>query len=179
MKRLSQKLVNLLGKKKLKISFAESCTGGLLSSTITSIGGSSKVFTLGLVTYSNQSKINTLKVPKKIIIKHGAVSYETCLSMVKNLDNKDPKEVVIDEFIGQSIPICLYEIAHEGTKEPSQILTSYFIMFILFRIFDIVKPYPVSYYDKNFKNSFGVIMDDVCAGLYVVAILVLYMVITS
>jgi len=85
-KRLSQKLVNLLGKKKLKISFAESCTGGLLSSTITSIGGSSKVFTLGLVTYSNQSKINTLKVPKKIIIKHGAVSYETCLSMVKNLN---------------------------------------------------------------------------------------------
>jgi len=93
---------------------------------------------------------------------------------IKNLDNKDPKEVVIDEFIGQSIPICLYEIAHEGTKEVSQVLTFYFIMFILFRIFDIVKPYPVSYYDKNFKNSFGVIMDDVCAGLYVVAFLVLY-----
>ena len=98
---------------------------------------------------------------------------------IKNLDNKDPKEVVIDEFIGQSIPICLYEIAHEGTKELSQVLTFYFIMFILFRIFDIVKPYPVSYYDKNFKNSFGVIMDDVCAGLYVVAFLVLYMVITT
>ena len=98
---------------------------------------------------------------------------------IKNLDNKDPKEVVIDEFIGQSIPICLYEIAHEGTKEMNQVLTLYFIMFILFRIFDIVKPYPVSYYDKNFKNSFGVIMDDVCAGLYVVAVLVSYMVITS
>ncbi len=98
---------------------------------------------------------------------------------IRELDNKDPKEVVIDEFIGQSIPICLYEIAHEGTKEISQILTFYFIMFILFRIFDISKPYPVSYYDKNFKNSFGVIMDDVCAGLYVVAVLVLYMVITS
>ena len=98
---------------------------------------------------------------------------------IKNLDNKDPKEVVIDEFIGQSIPICLYEIAHEGTKEMNQVLTFYFIMFILFRIFDIVKPYPVSYYDKNFKNSFGVIMDDVCAGLYVVAVLVSYMVITS
>ena len=98
---------------------------------------------------------------------------------IKALDNKDPNEVVIDEFIGQSIPICLYEIAHEGTKETSQVLTFYFIMFILFRIFDIVKPYPVSYYDKNFKNSFGVIMDDVCAGLYVVAVLVLYMVITS
>ena len=98
---------------------------------------------------------------------------------IKALDNKDPNEVVIDEFIGQSIPICLYEIAHEGTKETSQVLTFYFIMFILFRIFDIVKPYPVSYYDKNFKNSFGVVMDDVCAGLYVVAVLVLYMVITS
>jgi len=98
---------------------------------------------------------------------------------IKDFDNKDPKEVVIDEFIGQSIPICLYEIAHEGTKEINQVLTFYFIMFILFRIFDIVKPYPVSYYDKNFKNSFGVIMDDVCAGLYVVAVLVLYMVITS
>ena len=98
---------------------------------------------------------------------------------IKDLDNKDPKEVVVDEFIGQSIPICLYEIAHEGTKETYQVLTYYFIMFILFRIFDITKPFPVSYYDKNFKNSFGVIMDDVCAGLYVVSVLVLYMVITT
>ncbi len=98
---------------------------------------------------------------------------------IKNFDNKDPKEVVIDEFIGQSIPICLYEIAHEGYKENSQVLTFYFIMFILFRIFDITKPYPVNYYDKKFKNSFGVIMDDVCAGLYVVAVLVFYMVIIS
>ena len=95
---------------------------------------------------------------------------------IKDLTNKDPKEVVIDEFIGQSIPICLYEVAHDIPKETDQVLTSYFIMFILFRIFDVVKPYPVSYYDKNFKNSFGVIMDDVCAGLYVVAVLVLYMV---
>ena len=86
MKKLSQKIVRMLRKRKLKISFAESCTGGLLSSTITSISGSSKVFNLGLVTYSNQSKINTLKVPKKTIRKYGAVSYETCLSMVKNLN---------------------------------------------------------------------------------------------
>ena len=98
---------------------------------------------------------------------------------IKDLDNKDPKEVVIDEFIGQSIPICLYEIAHVGTKETSQVLTSYFIMFILFRIFDIAKPYPVSYYDKNFKNSFGVIMDDICAGFYVVLTLVCFMIIKS
>ena len=96
---------------------------------------------------------------------------------IKNLDNKDPKEVVIDEFIGQSIPICLYEIAHEGAKGTNEVLTYYFVMFILFRIFDITKPFPASYYEKNFKNSIGVIMDDVCAGLYVVAILVLYMVI--
>ena len=85
MKKLSQKVVKLLTKKKLKISFAESCTGGLLSSSITSISGSSKIFTLGLVTYSNQSKISILKDPKSIIRKNGAVSYEACLSMVKNL----------------------------------------------------------------------------------------------
>ena len=98
---------------------------------------------------------------------------------IKNLDDKDPKEIVVDEFIGQSIPICLYEIAHDTTKETNEILIFYFIMFILFRIFDIAKPYPVNYYDKNFKNSFGVIMDDVCAGLYVVAVLVLYMVLNT
>tara|TARA_B100001996_G_C18474482_1_gene521307 strand:- start:138 stop:632 length:495 start_codon:yes stop_codon:yes gene_type:complete len=97
---------------------------------------------------------------------------------IKNLVNKDPKEVVIDEFIGQSIPICLYEIAHNETSNQTRVITFYFIMFFLFRIFDIIKPYPVSYYDKNFKNSFGVIMDDVCAGLYVVVILVFYMIVT-
>jgi len=86
MKKLSQIVVKILRKKRLKISFAESCTGGLLSSTITSISGSSKVFTMGLVTYSNQSKINLLKVQKNIIRKHGSVSYEACLAMVKNLN---------------------------------------------------------------------------------------------
>ena len=85
MKELSKKVINLLRKKKLKISFAESCTGGMLASSITAIRGSSKIFTLGLITYSNQSKINILKVRRNIIIKYGAVSYETCLSMVKNL----------------------------------------------------------------------------------------------
>ena len=107
------------------------------------------------------------------------ISLYTVNIFIKNLDDKDPKEVVIDEFIGQSIPICLYEIAHDTSKEINEILTFYFIMFVLFRIFDIAKPYPVNYYDKNFKNSFGVIMDDVCAGLYVVAILVLYMVLST
>ena len=86
MKNKASKLIKILTKKKLNISFAESCTGGLLSSTITSISGSSKVFAIGLLTYSNQSKISVLKVPKNTIIKYGAVSYETCLSMVKNLN---------------------------------------------------------------------------------------------
>ena len=81
----SKKLINLLKKKKLKISFAESCTGGLLSSIITSNAGSSKVFDLGLVTYSNQAKQKILKVPNKIIKKYGAVSVQCCLSMVNNL----------------------------------------------------------------------------------------------
>ena len=98
---------------------------------------------------------------------------------IKDLDDKDPKEIVIDEFIGQSIPICLYEIAHDTTKETNEILTFYFIMFILFRIFDIAKPYPVNYYDKNFKNSFGVIMDDVCAGFYVVLSLICFMILKN
>ena len=85
MKNLANKVVKKLIKKKLKISFAESCTGGLLSSSIISISGSSKVFNLGFITYSNKAKMSVLKVPKKIITKHGAVSKECCLSMVKNL----------------------------------------------------------------------------------------------
>jgi len=103
MKKLSQKVVKLLSKKKLKISFAESCTGGLLSSFITSISGSSKVFTHGFVTYSNQAKINILKVPKRMIMKHGAVSYETCLSMVKNL-NKISKTNISVSITGVAGP---------------------------------------------------------------------------
>ena len=85
MSNLSFKIVKLLSKKKLTISFVESCTGGLLASSITSISGSSKVFNIGLVTYSNNAKVKLLQVPKKTITKYGAVSYETCLSMVKNL----------------------------------------------------------------------------------------------
>jgi len=85
MEYLVNKLLKKLIKKKLKISFVESCTGGMLSSIITSVSGSSKVFNFSLVTYSNEAKINILKVPKKIINKYGAVSKECCLSMVKNL----------------------------------------------------------------------------------------------
>ena len=82
---LNKKIVSLLKKKKLKIAIGESCTGGMLSSAITSIDGASKVFSMGLVTYSNQAKMSILKVPKKIIQKHGAVSVQCCLSMVNNL----------------------------------------------------------------------------------------------
>ena len=85
MKKKLIKLIYLLRKKKLKLAIAESCTGGMLSSAITSVSGSSKIFTMGLVTYSNDSKISILKVPKKIIQKHGAVSVQCCLSMVNNL----------------------------------------------------------------------------------------------
>ena len=106
------------------------------------------------------------------------ISFYAVNVFIKDLTNKDPKEIVIDEFIGQSIPICLYEVAHNIPKDSEDALKFYLIMFVLFRLFDITKPFPVSYYDKNFKNSFGVIMDDVCAGLYVVLVLVLYMVIT-
>ncbi len=95
MNKLSLKVVKLLRRKKLKISFAESCTGGLLASSITSISGSSKIFNLSLITYSNQSKIDILKVPKQIITKHGAVSYETCISMVKNLSKISKSNISI------------------------------------------------------------------------------------
>ena len=85
MKLLNRNIIKKLSKKKLKISFAESCTGGLLSTAITSVSGSSKVFTLGLIAYSNQSKTKVLKVPKNIIRKYGSVSAPVCLAMVKNL----------------------------------------------------------------------------------------------
>ena len=98
---------------------------------------------------------------------------------IKDNENKDPKEVVIDEFIGQSIPIYLYEISHGTEKTSDEAIIFYVLCFILFRFFDILKPFPVSYFDKNFKNSFGVIMDDVCAGFYVVLSLICFMVFKS
>jgi len=98
---------------------------------------------------------------------------------IKDNENKDPKEVIIDEFIGQSIPIYLYEISHGIEKTPDEAIIFYCICFVLFRFFDIAKPFPVSFFDKNFKNSFGVIMDDVCAGFYVVLSLICFMVLSS
>ena len=98
---------------------------------------------------------------------------------IKDIENKDPKEVIIDEFIGQSVPIYLYEISHGTEKSSNEAIIFYSICFILFRFFDIVKPFPVSFFDRNFKNSFGVIMDDVCAGFYVVLSLICFMVLSS
>ena len=109
MSTLSLKIVKLLTKKKLTVSFAESCTGGLLASSITSISGSSKVFKMGLVTYSNNAKVKLLKVPKKTITKYGAVSYETCLSMVKNLSKISRSNI--------SISITGVAGPNGGTKE--------------------------------------------------------------
>ena len=98
---------------------------------------------------------------------------------IKNSEDKDPKEIIIDEFIGQSIPIYLYEISHGTEKSPDEALIFYGVCFILFRFFDIIKPFPVSFFDKNYKNSFGVIMDDVCAGFYVVLSLICFMILSG
>ena len=104
MKNLSKDIVKKLIKKKLRISFAESCTGGLLSYSITSVPKSSKVFSLGLITYSNQSKIKILRVPKKIIKKYGAVSKQVCLTMAKNISkiSKTNMSVSITGIAGPS-----------------------------------------------------------------------------
>ena len=106
-------------------------------------------------------------------------SFYAVSAYIKNNENKDPKEVVIDEFIGQSIPIYLYEISHGSSEDPNEAVIFYLIIFILFRFFDIKKPFPVNIFDKKFKNSFGVILDDVVAGFYVVLTLIIFMVIKS
>jgi len=106
-------------------------------------------------------------------------SFLAVATHIKDNENKDPKEVIIDEFIGQSIPIYLYEISHGTEKSADEAIIFYGACFVLFRFFDIVKPFPISYFDKNFKNSFGVIMDDVCAGFYVVLSLICFMVLSS
>jgi phosphatidylglycerophosphatase A len=106
-------------------------------------------------------------------------SFSAVAAHIKDSENKDPKEVIIDEFIGQSIPIYLYEISHGTDKSPDEAIIFYGVCFLLFRFFDIAKPFPVNFFDKNFKNSFGVIMDDVCAGFYVVISLICFMVLSS
>ena len=106
-------------------------------------------------------------------------SFQAVANYIKDSENKDPGEIIIDEFIGQSIPIYLYEISHGTEKSPDEAIIFYGICFVLFRFFDIKKPFPVSFFDKKFKNSFGVIMDDVFAGLYVVLSLICFMVLSN
>ena len=106
-------------------------------------------------------------------------SFYAVSEYIKDNKDKDPKEVVIDEFIGQSIPIYLYEISHGTIKNLQEASLFYLYIFILFRYFDIKKPFPVNFFDKKFKNCFGVILDDVVAGLYVVLTLIIFMIIKS
>ena len=106
-------------------------------------------------------------------------SFLAVANHIESIEDKDPKEIVIDEFIGQSIPIYLYEVSHGTQKSPDEAIIFYAICFVLFRFFDIRKPFPVSFFDKNYKNSFGVIMDDVFAGLYVVLSLICFMVLSN
>ena len=107
------------------------------------------------------------------------LSFSAITAHTKYNENKDPNEIIIDEFIGQSIPIYLYEISHGIKKSSDEAIIFYCICFLLFRFFDIAKPFPVSFFDKKFKNSFGVIMDDVCAGFYVVLSLICFMILSG
>jgi len=126
---------------------------------------------------------HTLNISSDLILSGWIIifiySFYAVSTHTKNNENKDPGEIIIDEFLGQSIPIYLYEISHGTTKESNEAIVYYGLFFILFRYFDIMKPFPVNFFDKNFKNSFGVIMDDICAGIYVVLTLVCFMIIKS
>ena len=106
-------------------------------------------------------------------------SFYAVSTHTKNSTNKDPGEIVIDEFLGQSIPIYFYEISHGTQKEDTEAIIVYILFFFLFRYFDIFKPFPVNFFDKNFKNSFGVIMDDIFAGLYVILTVVFFMILKN
>ena len=106
-------------------------------------------------------------------------SFYAVAEYIRESENKDPREVVIDEVIGQSIPIYLFEIAHGAEKNFQEAILFYIYIFFLFRFFDIKKPFPVNIFDKNYKNSFGVILDDVIAGLYVVLTLIVFMIVKS
>ena len=142
---------------------------GTITSLITT------VFLYSLFHIINLSN-NTIVIILLIVFSY---SFYAVSEYIKYNENKDPKEVVVDEFIGQSIPIYLYEISHGSTKDSQEAVLFYLYIFILFRYFDIKKPFPVSYFDKKFKNSFGVILDDVVAGLYVVLTLIIFMIIKS
>ena len=101
-------------------------------------------------------------------------SFPAIESYIKNNDNKDPGEIIIDELIGQSIPIFAYEISHGTKKAPDEALIFYCICFVLFRFFDILKPFPINLVDKKIKNGFGVVLDDLLAGVYVIITIALF-----
>jgi|TARA_B100000795_G_scaffold92431_1_gene67553 phosphatidylglycerophosphatase A len=156
-------LVTMFGLGKIKFmpgTFGSLATTILLFYLFHSLKISSNIILIGLVTV--------------FIYSFYAISTHT-----EDSKDKDPREIIIDEFLGQSIPIYLYEISHGTIKESDDAIIYYVLFFILFRYFDIMKPFPVSFFDKNFKNSFGVIMDDICAGLYVVLTLVCFMIVKS
>ena len=142
---------------------------GTITSLITT------VFLYSLFNIINLSN-NTILIILLIVFIY---SFYAVSEYIKFNENKDPKEVVIDEFIGQSIPIYLYEISHGTVKDSKESVLFYLYIFILFRYFDIKKPFPVNFFDKKFKNSFGVIVDDVIAGLYVVLTLIIFMIIKA
>ena len=142
---------------------------GTITSLITT------VFLYSLFHIINLSNKNILIILSIVFI----YSFYAVSEYIKFNKNKDPKEVVVDEFIGQSIPIYLYETSHGTVKDSQEAVLFYLYIFILFRYFDIKKPFPINFFDKKFKNSFGVIIDDVVAGLYVVITLIIFMVIKS
>ena len=142
---------------------------GTIASLITTI------FLYSLFHIVNLSNIIILIILSIVLL----YSFYAVSEYIKYNENKDPKEVVVDEFIGQSIPIYLYEISHGTSKESKEAALFYLYIFILFRFFDIKKPFPINFFDKKFKNSFGVIFDDVIAGFYVVLTLIIFMVIKS
>ena len=142
---------------------------GTITSLITT------VFLYSLFHIINLSNKNILIILSIVFI----YSFYAVSEYIKFNKNKDPKEVVVDEFIGQSIPIYLYETSHGTVKDSQDAVLFYLYIFILFRYFDIKKPFPINFFDKKFKNSFGVIIDDVLAGLYVVLTLIIFMIIKS
>ena len=142
---------------------------GTITSLITTI------FLFSLFHFINLSSIIVLLILLLVFI----YSFYAVSEYIRYNENKDPKEIVVDEFIGQSIPIYLYEISHGEVKSSQEAILIYLYIFILFRFFDIKKPFPVNFFDTKFKNSFGVIIDDVVAGLYVVLTLIIFMIIKS
>tara|TARA_A100001011_G_C13753000_1_gene612050 strand:+ start:77 stop:586 length:510 start_codon:yes stop_codon:yes gene_type:complete len=109
-----------------------------------------------------------------IVLFYSFFAIKSCLS---NFKNEDPQEIVIDEFIGQSIPIILYELFHsDRANTNTEALQIYLYFFLLFRLFDGLKPFPIDYVDKKYKNTFGILFDDILAGFYVVFCLILFMV---